>query len=188
MALHHLSRETALGLDPNFPCPLPIPRAIIESLEVIEIPYLGFDHEQHTGQLVIHTSLITDVRDIFAELLVARFPIESMVPVAAFGWSDTESMNANNTSAWNYRYIAGSNPPRLSLHAFGRAIDINPRLNPCTSPSAGTCEPLGAQYDPDISGTIAPNSLIAQLFRQHNWKWGGEWNDPVDRHHFQKTA
>lgn len=188
MSLHHLSRETALGLDPNFPCPLSIPPAIIESLEVMEIPYWGFDREQHTGQLVIHASLITDVRDIFTELLAARFPIESMVPVAAFGWSDTASMNANNTSAWNYRYISGSVPPTLSLHAFGRAVDINPRLNPCISPRAGTCEPCGARHDPEIPGTITRDSLIARLFREYGWKWGGEWTDPVDLHHFQKTA
>ena len=88
MSLHHLSRETALGLDPNFPCPLQIPREITESLEVIEIPYWGFDNEEHTGQLVIHASLVIDVRDIFAELLRARFPLESMIPVAAYGWID----------------------------------------------------------------------------------------------------
>lgn len=188
MSLHHLSRDTALGLDPNFPCPLPIPKEITESLAVIELPYWGLDGEQHIGQLVIHTSLISDVRAIFAKLVRAYFPIESMVPVAAYGWSDEASMKANNTSAWNYRYINGSVPPKLSLHAFGRAIDINPRLNPCTSPSAGTCEPLGAQYDPDIPGTIVPDSLIVQLFREYGWKWGGEWGDPVDRHHFQKTT
>ncbi len=188
MSLHHLSRETALGLDLNFPCPLPIPQETIEKLEVIEIPYWGLDGEQHIGQLVIHTSLVVDVRDIFAKLLAAHFPIESMVPVAAFGWSDTASMNANNTSAWNYRYISGSIPPRLSLHAFGRAIDINPRLNPCISPSAGTCEPVGAQYDPEIPGTITRNSLIVQLFHQYGWKWGGEWSDPIDLHHFQKAV
>lgn len=188
MSLHHLSRETALGLDPNFPCPLRIPVEITDSLEIIEIPYWGFDGEEHVGQLVIHTSLVTDVRDIFGDLLMARFPLESMIPVAAYGWSDAVSMAANNTSAWNYRYIAGSDPPRLSPHAFGRAVDINPRLNPCISPASGECLPVGAQYDPEIAGTITEDSLIVKLFRGRGWKWGGEWRDPIDLHHFQKVA
>lgn len=188
MSLHHLSRETALGLDPNFPCPLQIPREITESLEVIEIPYWGFDNEEHTGQLVIHAALVIDVRDIFAELLRARFPIESMIPVAAYGWIDAASMAANNTSAWNYRYIADSNPPRLSPHAFGRAVDINPRLNPCISPASGECVPVGARHDPEIPGTITSGALIVQLFCRRGWKWGGEWQDPIDLHHFQKAV
>ena len=37
-------------------------------------------------------------------------------------------MEANNTSAFNYREITGGG--RLSNHAYGRAIDINILLNP----------------------------------------------------------
>ena len=37
-------------------------------------------------------------------------------------------MAADNTSAFNFRVVAGSGT--LSQHAFGRAIDINPVENP----------------------------------------------------------
>ena len=41
---------------------------------------------------------------------------------------DELSMEDNNTSAFNCREIPGTGP--WSQHAFGRAIDLNPLLNP----------------------------------------------------------
>ena len=42
------------------------------------------------------------------------------------------SMSADNTSAFNFRVIAGTT--LLSQHALGRAIDINPVENPWRRP------------------------------------------------------
>ena len=45
---------------------------------------------------------------VFADVYAARFPIERMVPVAAYGGDDGASMRANNTSGYNCRTVAGS--------------------------------------------------------------------------------
>ena len=42
--------------------------------------------------------------------------------------SDTNSIGHNNTSAFNYRVVPGTD--RLSNHAMGFAIDLNPVENP----------------------------------------------------------
>ena len=63
------------------------------------------------------------------------FPIRRMIPVDAYGGSDFRSIEADNTSAFNCRYVDGTT--RWSEHAYGRAIDLNPIENPYVT-SAGT--------------------------------------------------
>lgn len=183
-ALHLLSEAVALGDDPNFPCPLPIPWEIRKHLVVLDIPYYSFDEDQHVGQQVVHQDIATDILWIFRELLKREFPIASMVPSAAYGWSDERSMMANNTSGFNYRCIVGTD--RLSMHAHGLAIDINPAQNPCYS--NGVWVPLGARYDPSAPGTITADSIVVVLFRSRGFLWGGNcWKDgPFDPQHFFK--
>lgn len=184
MSLYHLSRATALGYDALFPCPLPIPADIIQSLELVTISYYGFDGQMNDGQLVIHHELVGDIRHVFHQLWKAHFPIASMLPIAVFDWNDEWSMAANNTSGFCYRYIAGSNPPRLSSHSLGRAIDINPWHNPCCS--HGVWSPTGARYDTAQTGTLSEDSLPVRLFLERGWIWGGHWREPFDPQHFQK--
>ncbi|MCK7509072.1 MAG: M15 family metallopeptidase [Desulfobacterales bacterium] len=50
-------------------------------------------------------------------------------------------MADNNSSGFNFRVIADTN--KLSLHSFGRAVDINPVQNPVIYP-AGIIAPAGA--------------------------------------------
>ncbi len=45
-----------------------------------------------------------------------------------YGADDETSMDANNTSAFNFCNVSGSS--RLSKHAYGLTIDINPKINP----------------------------------------------------------
>jgi len=62
-----------------------------------------------------------DLRDIFALILAIRVPVLKVIPVVKYRWSDDASMADGNTSAFCYRFIAGSD--KLSNHASGRAIN-----------------------------------------------------------------
>ena len=57
-----------------------------------------------------------------------RIPIERMELVDNFGANDDASMAANNTSAFNCRFVEGTT--RWSEHVYGRAIYINTVQNP----------------------------------------------------------
>jgi hypothetical protein len=61
-----------------------------------------------------------------------------MVPIEAFGASDAKSMSVDNTSAFNCRDVRGSSV--WSQHAYGRAIDIDPRENPRSRAERGPAE------------------------------------------------
>jgi peptidoglycan LD-endopeptidase CwlK len=176
--LHHLPEHEALALNPAYPHLEQ--RAMLRNQMLLTLRHVGFDGQEHLGQLVVHRDVAGKVQRIFAELCRARFPIALMVPAVAFRWDDTASMRANNTSGFNYRFIAGTE--RLSRHAAGQAIDINPWQNPHII--AGTPLPAGAGYDPTQPGTITADALVVELFCSAGARWGGEWQDP-DYQHFE---
>lgn len=161
-----------------------IPKAISARQVLVDVTYYGFDGKLHAGQLVVHRSLVRDIREIFTAVRKAKFPIHSAIPVsgAGMGWSDASSMRINNTSAFNYRAMAGSS--RMSLHAYGCAIDINPVQNPYLK---GTiCQPPGGSYEVNKPGTLTAESIVVKEFLKRGWRWGGNWTTLKDYQHFEK--
>ena len=158
------------------------PKEILDNQVLLEVIHLGFDGKTHLGQLVVNRALASEVSMIFSKLLTHRFPIDKIRPMVAYDWSDSISMADNNTSAFNYRRISGTD--RLSKHAFGRAIDINPLLNPLLR--GNTVVPLGSHYNPGVPGTISDTSIVVRLFEERGWKWGGRWTSSKDYQHFEK--
>ncbi|MEZ5228181.1 MAG: DUF4214 domain-containing protein, partial [Acidimicrobiales bacterium] len=94
----------------------------------IEMSTVGFDGKASTGTLIVHRSVAEAVVTVFSQLYDQRYPIEQMVPVSRFDGDDNASMAANNTSAFNCRAVTSG--ASWSRHAYGRAIDVNPRQNP----------------------------------------------------------
>jgi len=97
---------------------------------------------------VVAKALAEDVLDIFAELYAINYPIESIRLIDEFNDKQTDvldsldraSMGNNNTSAFCYRVVSGSSS--ISQHAYGRAIDLNPKINPYVS--GGSVSPRNA--------------------------------------------
>jgi peptidoglycan L-alanyl-D-glutamate endopeptidase CwlK len=159
-----------------------IPQEIKDNLAIVNASYLSFDGLFHVGQLVVHKGVAQEVEEIFNQLAEMRFPIGHVIPVGKYDWDDDISMAENNSSAFNYRFIQGTE--RLSNHSFGLAIDINPVQNPYVR-SDGSTIPEGSTYDLTQPGTITPE--IAKVFQSFGWKWGGDWN-PKDWQHFEKPS
>ncbi len=161
-----------------------IPPAVKKSLIIINVQYYSFDGKIHQGQVVISEDLKSDIEKIFKEIQREKFPIAKAIPIVYYGWDDEKSMEDNNTSAFNYRVIAGTK--KLSNHSFGTAIDINPLLNPYIRKDLH--QPRGSVYNPSRSGTISNNSLLVKAFRTLGWDWGGDWKDRKDYQHFEKPG
>lgn len=168
-----MTREQALSCS-RFPV------GVCDSQEVVDVCYLGMDGKKHSGQIIVHRRLANDVRGIFHDLDSARFPIRSVIPIVSFDWSDDASIVANNTSGFNYRTVAGTN--RLSLHALGRAIDLNPFLNPYLIAGKKAIRP----YNPQTPGTIVKGDAAYIAFTKRGWTWGGDWVNEKDYQHFEK--
>lgn len=161
------------------------PREIVETLALLDVRYVGFDDGLHAGQIVVHRDVATELGEIFDLLWALKFPIAQAVPVVRYAWSDEASMAANNTSAFNYRLIAGTR--RLSRHASGRAVDINPRQNPVLY-ADGRGAPAGAVRRPGSPGTFAEGHPAVLAFTAKGWRWGGHFDHVKDYHHFEKSG
>jgi hypothetical protein len=155
---------------------------IKNNLRLISVEYFSFDDKLHRGQILIHKDLVKDIIEIFQIIKKKKFPIGKVVPINRYNWSDDLSMEDNNTSAFNYRFVKGTK--KLSNHALGRAIDINPRLNPQIK--KGKTSPANSKYDKNVEGTITSNSFLVKEFTKRGWKWGGHWKSMKDYQHFEK--
>jgi peptidoglycan LD-endopeptidase CwlK len=159
------------------------PEEIIDSLSLVDILYYSFDGKKHQGQIIVNSSLEDDVYEIFALIAEMKFPIGKVIPIVAYQWDDQNSMADNNSSSFNFRVIEGTT--KLSLHSFGRAVDINPVQNPVIYPQ-GVIAPAGAKYAPAKAGAFTAKNPVVQAFLQRGWHWGGNFDQPKDYHHFEK--
>ncbi len=161
-----------------------IPPEIKKDLILIEVQYYSFDDKLHQGQLVINKLLRSDLIKIFKKIKEERFPIGKAVPIVSYNWNDEKSMEDNNTSAFNYRFIAGTK--KLSNHSYGTAIDINPLFNPYIRKDLH--QPEGSVYNPARRGTITGDSFLVKEFKLMGWDWGGNWVNKKDYQHFEKEV
>lgn len=164
-------------------CPLPV-----EQLRAVNVSHVGYDGAAHTGRIIVDAGHAERIAAVFRDLYAARFPVERIEPVDRYGSDDQASMRANNTSGFNCRTVAGSSS--WSEHAYGRAVDLNPLVNPYVTGS--TVDPLeGAPYadrtrtDP---GMIHADDAAVRAFAAQGWRWGGYWTGGKDYQHFSASG
>ncbi|MCR1953475.1 M15 family metallopeptidase [Clostridioides mangenotii] len=154
-------------------------------LSYLKLTFYGFDNKIHNGEMVVNKKIAPEVVDIFKELYEKKYPIEKMKLIDDYDGDDEASMQDNNTSAFCYRVIAGSDT--LSNHAKGLAIDINPKQNPHVT--AAAVMPKGSEMyanrDDIKKGMIRKYDLCYKAFTDIGWSWGGHWKNP-DYQHFEK--
>lgn len=158
-----------------------------EALRHLEIDHVGDDGKTHRGAMVVHRDVVDDVIAVFDELRQMRFPIAKMRTVDHYpGAEDELSMRDNNTSAFNCRPLPGDTG--WSYHAYGRAVDVNPLVNPYLD-SSGDLQPTTAgpylDRNRSVPGMLHAGDPAVRAFTDRGWRWGGVWRDPVDYQHFE---
>lgn len=159
------------------------PEEIIDSLSLCDVLYYSFDGKRHQGQIVVNSTLEDDIYEIFALMESLKFPVGRVIPIVGYQWDDHISMADNNSSSFNFRVIEGTT--KLSLHSFGRALDLNPVQNPVIYPN-GIIAPEGAKYISSEAGAFVAEHPVVQEFFKRGWHWGGNFDQPKDYHHFEK--
>jgi D-alanyl-D-alanine carboxypeptidase len=177
-------RATMTGVSWKPGCPV-----ALRDLRVVSSRYWRFDGRIRTGRLIVHGDVAADVVAVLRRLYVAHFPIRRMVPVDAYGASDFRSIEADNTSAFNCRYVEGTT--RWSEHAYGRAIDLNPIENPYVTSRGTTSHRASERYlrrTPYRPGMAVEGGVAVRAFAAVGWAWGGRWSSAKDYQHFSASG
>ena len=183
-ALSPAVRQTMTGISWKAGCPVGL-----DELRLVRARYVGMDGRAHTGRIVVHGDVASEVVTVLRRLYAARFPIRRMVPVDAYGGSDYRSIEADNTSAFNCRYVDGTT--RWSEHAYGRAIDLNPIENPYVTSSGTTSHAESRRYlrrAPYRPGMAVAGGAVVRAFDAVGWRWGGRWSGARDYQHFSASG
>ena len=160
----------------------------LDELRVVAAGHWGFDGRVHTGRLVVHRDVARALLTVMRRLYEARFPIRRMVPIDVYGASDFRSIEADNTSAFNCRYVEGTK--RWSEHAYGRAIDVNPIENPFVSGGRTSHRASVSYLDRSRGrpGMAHEGGALVDAFRAIGWGWGGDWRGIKDYQHFSASG
>ena len=111
-----------------------------------------------TATLTVNKNLRNNYINVFKELYAISFPVNSL-------------------GCYNYRNTYGG---RLSEHALGTAVDINPMENYCLY-SDGT--KVGKLWEPYKNPYSVTPEVVA-VFKKYGFSWGGDWEDTPDYMHF----
>ena len=163
-------------------CPVPL-----ADLRYLTVTYRGFDGVDHSGELVVAASVAPDVVEVFHRLYDNGLPLASLRLVDDFGGSDVQSMDADNSSAFNCRAVTGGGG--FSEHSYGTAIDLNPVENPYLS--RDTVLPAQGRQFLDRApapGVITAGNEVVAVFASIGWTWGGTWSGPIDYQHFSASG
>jgi hypothetical protein len=159
-------------------------------LRLLTVSHWGFDGTVQRGRLVVNRDVAASMLGAMRSLFRLRYPIRRMRLVDAYGADDHRSMDADNTSAFNCRFIAGS-PGVWSEHAYGRAIDVNPIENPYVTVSGHVSPPAGTPFadrSRHARGLIHGHGPVVAAFSLAGWKWGGAWTGTKDYQHFSTSG
>ena len=168
----------------------------LSSLRYLKMPHYNFNGQIQVGEMIVSKDIEADIKAIFQELFEAKYQIQSMYLVDNY-WTgdpdttDSASIDVNNTSAFCFRAVTGGK--KLSNHAYGKAIDLNPQQNPYVSYSTGSPKWSHSNANDYIDRStglphvITHSDLAYQIFTKYGFQWGGDWRNPKDYQHFDKN-
>lgn len=164
----------------------------LNDLRYLRLTHINFSGKEMMGEIIVHKEVSAEVAEIFATLYDVGYPIKKMRLVSDYKGSDWQSIESDNTSAFNCRAATGSK--KWSKHSYGKAIDINPIENPYISRKGYISHKASETYKKRLhqkssyadKAVLLKNDKAVQIFKKYGWKWGGDWSGVKDYQHFSK--
>jgi len=164
----------------------------LKDLRYLRVKHIDFRGKEMMGEIIVHKEVSDEVTKIFKALYEIGYPIKKMRLVSDYKGSDWQSIEADNTSAFNCRNATGSK--KWSKHSYGKAIDINPIENPYISRKGRISHKESLTYRKRVhkkstyadKAVLLKNDKAIKIFKKYGWKWGGDWSGVKDYQHFSK--
>jgi D-alanyl-D-alanine carboxypeptidase len=171
-------------------CPVPL-----SGLRLLTVQAWGFDGNPYRGQLVVNSAHASKLAKVFRRLYALRFPIRDLRLAGNYGSKTERARHGDASGSFECRQAVpspctgGTGTGSWSMHAYGEAVDLNPRENPYVG--CGMSRDKTAQSYMDRSrvraGMVTP--AVVQAFASIGWGWGGSWSGSTkDYMHFSSTG
>ena len=162
----------------------------VSDLRYVHILHRNFEGRTCEGEMIVNKHIAGDVVDVFKELYKKGYRIEQVKLIDDFNADDERTMEMNNTSSFNFRFIGDTK--KVSKHGYGLALDVNPLYNPYykkKDTGEEIIEPITAKRYVDREGDfdhkIDENDLCYKVFIKHGFEWGGNWKSCKDYQDFE---
>jgi hypothetical protein len=151
----------------------------MSQLRVLGYRYYGFDRKTHLGQIVVNMTVAQPLSTVFAKLYRMRFPIRDGAFSSTYGphpdrsGDVTASIECRDAAA--SPCSSSSSTHHWSMHAFGEAVDLDPRENPYVG-CGMTRDKTALSYlkrSRHRPGMVTP--AVRRAFASIGWGWGGSW-------------
>jgi D-alanyl-D-alanine carboxypeptidase len=163
----------------------------LSQLRLLSVSAIGFDGRPYVGQLVVDGAVARPLVTVFRQLYALRFPIRHMRFAQVYGPASERPKDNDVSGSFECRdavpspCTGGKSTGTWSNHAYGHAIDLNPRENPYVG--CGMSRDPTARSYMDRSrlrkGMVTP--AVVAAFRSIGWGWGGSWSGSTkDYMHF----
>jgi hypothetical protein len=165
----------------------------MSQLRVLSFRYYGFDRKTHIGQIVVNSEVAHPLATVFGKLYRMRFPIRDAAFASTYGphpdqsGDVTASMECRNAAASPCSGSARTH--HWSMHAYGKAVDLDPRENPYVG-CGMTRDKTAISYMKRSwhrRGMVTP--AVRRAFASIGWGWGGSWvGSTKDYMHFSTNG
>ena len=165
----------------------------MSQLRVLTFPYVGFDGTTHSGQIVVNEKVALPLGTVFAKLYRMRFPIRDAAFSSTYGPHPDQSGDV--TASMECRDAVpspcsgGTSTHHWSMHAYGEAVDLDPRENPYVG-CGMTRDKTALSYlnrSRHRPGMVTPG--VRAAFASIGWGWGGSWfGSTKDYMHFSTNG
>jgi hypothetical protein len=171
-------------------CPVPL-----SGLRLLTVSYRDFDGQAQTGQLIVNKSAARQLVGVFRRLYRLHYPIRHMTFADMYGPRRSRPPDGDISGSFHCRQAVpspctgGSGTGSWSMHAYGLAIDLNPRENPYVG-CGQSRDPASRRYhDRSRHRRGMVTRRVIDAFRSIGWSWGGWWSgNTKDYMHFSSTG
>ena len=171
-------------------CPVPL-----SGLRLLTVSHRDFEGRRRTGQLIVNRKAARPLARVFRKLYRMRFPIRHMRLDDAYGSRRDRPRDGDVSGSFECRQAVpspctgGKQTGTWSMHAYGLAVDINPRENPYVG-CGQSRDPTARRYrDRSRHRPGMVTRRVVEAFRSIGWGWGGAWaGDTKDYMHFSSTG
>jgi hypothetical protein len=167
----------------------------LSDLRLLTVAHWDFDGKRQTGQLVVNRAAAGPLARAFGQLYGLRFPIRHLRLADMYGPKRDRPGDGDVTGSFECRQAVpspctgGRGTGSWSMHAYGLAVDLNPRENPYVGCGA-TYDPAGRKYlDRSRLRKGMVTLDVVRAFASIGWGWGGAWTgDTKDYMHFSHNG